>query len=499
MVDAHKNDGSMGLVIDDSTSIWPCNEDTGEVLDNLFDAIKVEPEKMQQCRLARRKPGEDFSSHRSFTRDTFYADHYLPVLLRKDEDNSIIVSVGFDLENSVVMKTDTKAKSRDLLNNLVQLIPLCDEAEQLADREYDDWNDLFARMEKTEHFARQLRSNGYCYLPVNKHKLHKYWGKIHNTRNGKPFDDKAFTYEVLRYTTEKIMIEKPEDLDETSKNDKKFTLTIQEQSITLPMRRQWEDCLAAWKRQEAEGESFDRFLRSYFRSPVKHSHQRARKVFSLPVLTGQGKFMLRRKSWKGNHTFQIVNDSDSRGPDNKPNIPVRLKDGSMGIKLAKWARSENIVKFPSSEKYQDGEKINPTDWYAIDKNKNGFPDGIDQIWYRIDDSTAPSVAVRLAKDGRELMPEFMEEDICKHGFRKKKEKKATGRSEAVPEKSPEDVRNEFFEEKIAPAKRGDIVFYKARTYNEAIRKAFKTAKEDKPPLFEKTTERQRKTHRGTPR
>ena len=72
----------------------------------------------------------------------------------------------------------------------------------------------------------------------------------------------------------------------------------------------------------------------------------------------------------------------------------------------------------------------------------------------------------------------MEEDICKHGFRKQNAKKATSNSEAIPEKSPKDVRNEFFEEKIAPAKLGDIICYKAQTYNKAIREAFKTAEKD---------------------
>ena len=392
--DAHRNDGSLGLVIDDAINMWPFNKNTGEVLDNIFDSIKVKPEKMKQCHLARRKPDENFSSHRAFTRDTFYADRYLPVLLQKSENGSIIIRVGFDLQNSVVMRTDTKAKSRELLTNLVELLPFCKETQQLVGRKYDDLNDLFTTMERVEYFARQLKKQSYCYLTVNRLKLHEYWAKSCNTKNGKPFNDKAFAYKTLRYTTEKITIEKPEDLNKTLENDKKkdgkkknerkfFTWEIQGQSVTLPVKRQWESCLEAWRKSEANGESFEKFLRSHFSSSAKHSHQKARKVFSLPVLTSQGKFMLRRESWQGNNTFQIVNDSDSRSPDNKPNIPVRLEDGSMGIKLAKWARSENIVKFPSKEKYQDGETISPTDWYALDRDRNSFPDGIDQIWYRI--------------------------------------------------------------------------------------------------------------------
>ena len=478
IADAHRNDGGMGLTIDNSVSMWPYDQVTGEVYDNIFDKIKVEPEKMRLYNLARKKPGENFSSHRAFTRDTFYANHYLPILLGR-ENNSIVVRVGFDWQNSAKIKTNTKTQERKLLQDITQLLPLCNKTHQLADREYADLNDLFLAMEKTEYFAKQLSVNHYCYLTVNKLRLHECWRKLYNTRTGDPFNSKTIDYETLRYTTERFSIKKEEDLEEILNDDRKFSLKIRGDKITLPAKQQWKNCLDAWLKEKAEAESFDSFLQDYFRSHVSHPHQKSRKVFSLPVLTKQGKIMLQRKSWQGNNIFQIVNDSDSRGSDNKPNVSIRLDDGSLGIKLAKWARSKNIVKFPSQDKYQEGETINPDDWYIVNKNKNSLPDGIDQIWYRIDDSTAPTIAVKLAKDGKELEQKFMEEEICKHGFRKQNERRATRNSEAVPEKSPREVCNEFFKKEIFPAKRGDIICYKARDYNSTIKKAFKSAQRHK--------------------
>lgn len=429
--------------------------------------------------LNRQKPNENFASHRAFTRGTYYADHYLPVLLNGGSD-AVTVKVGFDWKNGAQIKVDSDRQHKKLLENLVALLPVCDGTQTLADKQYGKLGDLFDAMKEMNKFSEQLRKNGYCYLAINKRKLHEFWMERYNTKTGNGFNGDDFAYKNLQYRTERVAISKPEDLfarlNETGKKaDKNFTKAVEKQRITLPAKKEWENCLAAWQEHEAQGVPFGRFLRKYFKSRTKGSHQKVRKEFSLPILTGQGKFMVRRKSWKGGYIYQIVNDSDSRGPDNKPNISVRLSDGSLGIKLARWAKSNNIVKFPSKERYQDGETINPSDWYAVDKSRFSFPNGIEQVWYRIDDSTAPSIAVKLAGNGNQLQPECLEEPICQHGFRKVNARKATKENPAQPEKSPQDVRNEFFEEEIKPAKRGKIIVYKGKVYNKTIREAFRTA------------------------
>jgi len=368
--------------------------------------------------LNRQKPNENFASHRAFTRGTYYADHYLPVLLNGGSD-AVTVKVGFDWKNGAQIKVDSDRQHKKLLENLVALLPVCDGTQTLADKQYGKLGDLFDAMKEMNKFSEQLRKNGYCYLAINKRKLHEFWMERYNTKTGNGFNGDDFAYKNLQYRTERVAISKPEDLfarlNETGKKaDKNFTKAVEKQRITLPAKKEWENCLAAWQEHEAQGVPFGRFLRKYFKSRTKGSHQKVRKEFSLPILTGQGKFMVRRKSWKGGYIYQIVNDSDSRGPDNKPNISVRLSDGSLGIKLARWAKNQ-------------------------------------------------------------LQPECLEEPICQHGFRKVNARKATKENPAQPEKSPQDVRNEFFEEEIKPAKRGKIIVYKGKVYNKTIREAFRTA------------------------
>jgi len=425
--------------------------------------------------LSRQKPNENFSSHRAFTRDTYYADHYLPVLL-KSESNVVTVRIGFDWQNSAQIKADSDRKNKKLLRDLVALLSVCEGTQMLTDGQYGNLDDLFDAMKGVKKFSEQLRKNGYCCLAVDKQKLHEFWMEKYNTKTGVDFNRDDFSYKNLQYRTERVTISKPEDLFARLKEaGKNFTKTIERQNITLPVKKDWERCLNTWQENEVRGVPFNQFLREYFKHQKKSPHQKVRKVFSLPVLTGQGKLMVRRKSWNGGYTYQVVNDSDSRGPDNKPNVSVRLNDGSLGIRLAKWAQSNNIVKFPSNEKYQDGEIINSADWYAVDKSHHTFPDGIEQIWYRIDDSTAPSIAVKLAKNGNQLQPECLEEPICQHGFRRVNTRKATKEAPEQPEKSPQDVRNEFFEKEIKPARQGEIICYKGKVYNAAIKEAFRTA------------------------
>ncbi|MDD9806897.1 MAG: type II-B CRISPR-associated RNA-guided endonuclease Cas9/Csx12 [Gammaproteobacteria bacterium] len=476
IADAHQREGGLKLQIDDKVEKVPYyDKETGEIYDGMLKYVRVSANDFELKPLSRQKPNENFSSHRAFTRDTYYADHYLPVLL-KSESNVVTVRIGFDWQNSAQIKADSDRKNKKLLRDLVALLSVCEGTQMLTDGQYGNLDDLFDAMKGVKKFSEQLRKNGYCCLAVDKQKLHEFWMEKYNTKTGVDFNRDDFSYKNLQYRTERVTISKPEDLFARLKEaGKNFTKTIERQNITLPVKKDWERCLNTWQENEVRGVPFNQFLREYFKRQKKSPHQKVRKVFSLPVLTGQGKLMVRRKSWNGGYTYQVVNDSDSRGPDNKPNVSVRLNDGSLGIRLAKWAQSNNIVKFPSNEKYQDGEIINSADWYAVDKSHHTFPDGIEQIWYRIDDSTAPSIAVKLAKNGNQLQPECLEDPICQHGFRRVNTRKATKEAPEQPEKSPQDVRNEFFEKEIKPARQGEIICYKGKVYNAAIKEAFRTA------------------------
>ena len=458
-VNSHKNEGS--LKIDTKgVEVWPLNGRTGEIHENnIFDATKVVINDMDECPLKRRKPSEDFSSHRSFTRDTFYSNRYLPILLKSQEEG-ISVKIGFSLSNSVELKQDKKGL---LLKNIVQTLPFCHGSEELScNKAFSSFDDLFVELGNSEYFRKQLSKNGYCCLAINRAKLHEHWMKSFNTTTGKTLEN-DFVYKKLCYWTEKKELKEEKEknvFQDVLDNSKNFEIKVDGEIVCLPVKMRWLKCNKDWLEQKRKGESFDNFLRKNFQSSVeKHSHQKARKVFSLPVLTGQAKMLLKRKSWYGDHTFQVVNDSDSRNLGNKPNVPIRRQDGTIECKLARWAVSKNIVKF--SGKYQkNGKAINPEHWYLIDKTKVDYPKGIEKIWYQIEDRTAPKISIELGQDGREINRDLMDEQICRHGFR-----------------NP-NACDDFFDTKIKSAKRGDLVEYKGAPFNSSMKKAFETAKND---------------------
>ncbi len=473
--DAHRDEGSLKLDLANAR-LWPVDKETGELTDDntIFKAICVARDDMKEKTLERRKPREKFSAHRSFTRDTFYADHYLPVLL-KEENNQVSVRIGFDWKNSVELP-----ENKNSLQNLNGLLKegLCRGMEDQEIVCISSFCDLYEKLTAQNRFMQQVQKSGYCYLSINKKKLHEYLLRDHNTRNGQSsgelFD---FCYKTLGYRTEKKNISKPEDLDEAIKADKNFKIN---KTILFPAKKEWIDCQKKWQAAEKKGKPFNGFLRSYFQCQQQHDgHQKARKNFSLPVVvTGQGKLLVSRQSWDGRRTAQILNDSDSRSPGNKPAIPVRLEDGSLGEKLADWAQSENVVKLSSRDKYQDGEIIDPSGWYLVDGEEISLPEAIDRLWYRIDDITAPSIKIRLAQDGEELIPDFLQTPVCQHGFREQKAKKKTSKFKYVPKKSVNDVCKEVYDKKVRPAKKGAVFVYKGASYKTGMKKAFKTAQLD---------------------
>ena len=477
VVNKHCNEGSLKVNLDNIKLHPSFDKDTGEIHEqnNLFNVIKVSNKDFKEKLLERRKPNEKFFSHRSFTRDTFYADHYLPVLLKR-ESGSVIVRIGFDLKNSVIVETKKEKDKNNLLKNIVdELFPVCSGTEDLEKKEYSSLEELFSEMEKIEFFKKQLNKNGYCYFSIKKRKLHEYWVNSYNTKS-KTLDKKSFIYSNLLYITGKETIEKPENLQKSLQKNKNFIVKCFGKEIEIPAKKEWQKCSERWKEYSRKNPDpdFNQFLRDYFKTENQQHHQKARKVFSLPIIRKQGKMMIRRRSWNNEYTFQIINDSDSRTFNNKPTVPVRLKkDGSLGFVLANWVRSDNIIKLSSNKKYEENDKtkpINPDDWYRIKIQEEDIPDGIEKIWYRIDDSTCPSIAVKLEKDGNCLKPDFLECHICEGQFRKQKEK------------SSEEVRDEFFNKEIANAKSGKIIIYKGAAYNSKMKTAFKTSCIDNEPL-----------------
>ena len=478
----HKNDGSIKLNIPDNISLQPAKKGEKAAPD-LFAAVTVSKNEMQLADLARQKPNENFAQHRSFMRDTFYAIHYLPILFKR-EDDQLNIRAGFHWKNSAQLLN--KKNEKELLEWLSSLLSFCKITTTVADNKFNNLAELYQALITIPQLQEQSEKLGYCSLHIHKEWLHAYWMEIYNTKTEKKLDQFfEFCYKTLGYMTEKKSIEDEKTLKtvmEASKEDKNFTIKVNQESIILPAKYEWRKLASRWHEQENSGIDFDNFLQKYFAPQNKMPHQKVRKKFSLPILTTQGRFLLKRKSWNSGATYQIINDSDSRKVDNKATIPVRTPTGELGSKLAKWAKSKNIVKLTDSD-YTTGESINPQAWYLLDSEKSTLPAGIAKIWYRIDDSTAPTVAIQLGKDGNKLQPEIMEDFICKHGLRKQAAKKATKDEPAVAAKSVAEVRDEFFATRIQEAKKGAVITYKGCSYKSTMKIAFKTATLDDTANF----------------
>jgi hypothetical protein len=181
-------------------------------------------------------------------------------------------------------------------------------------------------------------------------------------------------------------------------------------------------------------------------------------------------FMLRRKGWDGNHTYQIINDSDSRKGENKPISPILTPEGKIEESLASWAKSSNFVKLKKHD-FSDGVPADPDQWFLITDQTN-YPRGIEKVWLRIDNKTAPEVAIKLASDARKLNPqEILKGGLCGGNFEKKKEKKARGNTPGEPAKTADEVMLEFWKDEISHLRAGEIIRYKGSKTYGGVRKA----------------------------
>ena len=458
--DAHRNEGGFKLQLDEGNLREPVDLETGEYKKGMLEDILIDDDGFTPTKLSRQATKENFSAHRSYTRDTFYADHYLPILLKREGKSKIKIRIGFDWKNSV-----EQDDGEDIFRFIMSNTALFAGIDHLETGDIHDMRELYTSLEKSKPQSKQFRLKGYFYLTVNKTKLHQHWMELFNTANGTPFETDGFVQKKLMYKTEKVLIEKPEDIEKCLSNEKSFTIKINDKPVIHPVEKDWRTIKKAW--DEYSDNDFRNFLKGYFSNTAgKHDHQKVRKSFSLPVITQQGKMLVRKRSWNGKETFQILNDADPRKDGNKYNVPVRKQDGSIGKKLAKWATSENIVMLVGGG-YETGKEIDPDQWFKLPVSDTEFPEGVEQIWYQIKDSTAPRIAIKLGKSGRDLDVEILEDPLCKHGFRGTKGSTA------------KEKRDEFFNKEVKPMKKGSIVIYDGGKImsRKDVKKALKLATE----------------------
>lgn len=478
-LDKHRDEGSFLMKIPADMNFLP--DETNPAIsheNNLFSSLWVSPDEMKPpVELGRRKPVDGFRQHRSFTRDTFYADRYLPILI-KELEGKVQVRVGFSEENSVVW--EMKKKNLLYFEKLVKMRLLNQSRHIPAEIPSGvPIHEAVYNSLKTKGSSSGIADkNGWIKITINRRSFHDYLMKHHNTRNGEPLDDfSTFCLSKLGYRIEKRNLngEKPaeneKNLEDTALDAKGncFSVKFAGVTIELPYRKAWEDCWKAWK-EKASGD-FQQFLREYFVGKrVRRTHERARKVFSLPVKTSQGSFLIREKNWQGGYTYQIVNDADSRKVENKASLPVIMENGELGEMYAGWFHSENMVKL-TKDKLQSGKPINPNSWFRVDPEVTELPKGIANLWYKFEDVSRPFVAFKLGKDAEKLDSALLIHPLCRGRFEADKKKGL----------SAEDVREIFWQEQVSSLKEGDLVFYKGANLSSEIKKAFLTATEVTKP------------------
>ena len=379
MADAHKNEGSLKLAIHEHR-LWPLDKSTDEMFQKtIFGAVHITPEQLCEKHLERKRPDQKLFSHRSIHRDGIYAECYTPILVHEEASE---VRIGFNWDNSYELKDNRNSREK-----LYFALQFNLQGRRLELPKAPSFQEL-----KSCLIRNGFRSNaGYFCIPLNVQAIHDYYVKTYNTSKGyKKWDDNTKFLHSLSYRTEKRKITTLEEAKEVLNNTKNFQI---HKHITLPAREEWKRLIDVWEKTQLEDNVF---LKCFFKVPeTKSPHEKVRKVFSLPVKSGQGKFLIKRNSWDGNSIFQVVNDSDSRKVDAKAFVPVFIKSkNQIGELLSGSACSKRLFRLVDEE-YQDQisseiSEIDPCRWFPVT-----VPDElckfVNKIEYRIDNNTRPQI------------------------------------------------------------------------------------------------------------
>lgn len=363
--------------------------------DSLFTAIEVDPKNFQKnvISLKRRKPDHRYFDHRSIHRDGMYAEHYLPILVHCKTSK---VRIGFNWTNSFELR-DSKANRK----KLYFVFQFNQKTKSLALHEDDSFVGL-----KSQLIQIGFKSNkNYFHISLNLQLVHSYCIENYNTAKGCQTysDGMKFLREKLSYRTEKKQIETLDDAKKILNTAKKFQLSREQSNLILPVKCEWSRLVDKWAKSQNKDDS--KFLKDYFNTRDRQTHQRHRQVYSLPIKSDQGHILIKRNSWNNKPIYQIVNDSDSRKIDAKAFTPVCNRNGEIGKLLSESANSRNIYLLNSTKYYselsRDVKIIEPERWYEVELKDSLKKIGISVLKYRIDNNSRPRVRIEFNKPPKE--------------------------------------------------------------------------------------------------
>ena len=414
----HRDNGTMGMTFDKPEETIRQGIDCLGQVDELkmFHQTQIPENEVSVKSIDRRKSKKGCRPHRSFTRSTYYADHYLHLLIKK-ENNKICLRLGFDWSNSVELtfnglmekeesnKKASKAKKKGINESMIL------ECLKFAHNNSLDQN---INIKSLDHLYEVLEkqcgaSQSYYFIRWDKSKLHKYFIEHFSNAQFVKCDGPEWWDEITKFfmdihyrTERKSVIEKNSKLQSIKKEA--FEIKIEKKTLTLPVEKQWDRLHKDWKEKRNQNPklSLKDFLKDHliFKNQKYHQHQKVRKMFSLPVPTKGGHTLQKRTSWNKKPIYQIWSDSNSKKDGNKfSSFAINRTKGELKKVINKPFRSKKQFKLNLNTKdtkdfflEKDHIKHIPDSWININlddhKELKSF---VKKLEYQIDDVTRPKI------------------------------------------------------------------------------------------------------------
>ena len=325
----HKKEGSLKLKIDDDIHLEPAaDKSTGELLKNIFDPIKITPEKMKVADLERRKVYDIETHHRRLLndnkrnqiqisykihRDSIISERFFSLIKYQDE-----IKKGFHPNNASLYKE----KDFELLKQ-ESFLQKCES----RNSSYEVW---IVNKRKAQEF---LMKSGFHGADKDKQKICKLLDDLsyqtvkesiqsvlHCSSNPKANEKKRIKAMNLSEDEEDILMKSIRKPPETiAAALQAWDIFICEDDfkkggLTLPFFYEWKKLKSLLEKEKDKDKPLQEFLKScsMFCAPDNshhpHKHKKVRKVYSLPIISTIGNIRLSRKTWNGNRIFQTMPD-----------------------------------------------------------------------------------------------------------------------------------------------------------------------------------------------
>ena len=356
IADAHRGEGGIRIQIDDEVGKEPYNKETGEIDGGLLEAIRVSDDDFELEPLGRRKAYEVETHHREFLnknlkkavhisyrihRDNLIAEKFMPLIQLENSK----FRKGFSVENSV----DYKSSDFEIIKKFL----------------YTSKNNQNIWLVKRREALNFLMNAG-------RNELNK-----HEQKTAKLLD--GLIYQTCKKRISSVLTpsnsnKEPQTVSDALENWDKCIAEakFKKGGILLPVFREWKKLKTELEKAVPE-QSLQVFLQNSKMFSDKHdnnirNHNKRRKVYSLPVITGIGSIRLSRRSWSGQSVIQTAADESisKYGLDSnqrphtvlsKNSIPVKHYSGipeTLRPEPREWKEipKEDVAKYNSEKSVQ---------------------------------------------------------------------------------------------------------------------------------------------------